>query len=105
MLDMNGENIQTEIDSIILQSHGISKHMPFYVKTSRNQRYMNNNMVKGFPLNIFSQKDKLIAVIYNHKNKNKNEYFSFWDKLNRFMYFTRLYVFPNIKKKMRRNTL
>lgn len=102
MFNASYESIETEIHSIILQSHGISKHLPFYVKTSRNQKNVKDT-VKGFPLNIFSHEDKLIAVIYN--KKNKKEYFSFWNKLNRLMYFTRLYVFPNTKKKLRRNNL
>lgn len=100
MSDTDSYNFEIELHSLILQSHGLSSHMPFYVKTIKNR----SDNTKGFPLSIFSQKDKQIAVLnkLDDRKKYKKEDLEFWNKLNRFMYLTRLHIYPEVRKKMKR---
>lgn len=101
MSDTDFCKFEIELHSLLLQSHGLSAHMPFYVKTLKDK---SNNNVKGFSLSIFSQKEKQIAVLNKSDNRkeNKKEDLVYWDKLNRFMYFTRLHIYPEVRKKMKR---
>ena len=101
MPDKDFCKFEIELHSLLLQSHGLSAYMPFYVKTIKD---ISNNNVKGFPLSIFSQKDKQIAVLnkLDDRKRHKKEDLEFWNKLNRFMYFTRLHIYPEVRKKMKR---
>lgn len=100
MSDIDLDLHETEVFCVLLPCHGLTDQLPFYIKSSKDDKKKLSDPVKGLPLNLFSAKDEKIANMRFYSKDKKSEEYPIWIKLNRIIYVARMIFWPNVKRKM-----